>query len=79
MVANVGPISLSGRMVTFITDLFLVQWPKLIKKYSNVECVGASRIILLTVGTQFSFDRLVKAVDDALDNGLVDEEIFAQI
>jgi len=79
VVANVGPISLSGRMVTFITDLFLVQWPELVKKYSNVECVGASRIILPTVGTQFSFDRLVKAVDDAFDNSLVDEDIFAQI
>lgn len=36
-------------------------------------------MIFLTVGTQFPFDRLVKAVDNAFDQGLVDEEIFAQI
>ena len=36
-------------------------------------------MIFLTVGTQFPFDRLVKAVDDLLDGDLVNEEIFAQI
>ena len=36
-------------------------------------------MIFLTVGTQFPFDRLVKAVDDVFDDGLIDEEIFAQI
>jgi UDP-N-acetylglucosamine transferase subunit ALG13 len=36
-------------------------------------------MIFLTVGTQFPFDRLIKAVDGAFDEGLIDEEIFAQI
>ncbi len=36
-------------------------------------------MIFLSVGTQFPFDRLVKAVDDAFDNDLIDEEVFAQI
>ena len=36
-------------------------------------------MIFLTVGTQFPFDRLVQAVDDIAGNGLIDEEIFAQI
>lgn len=36
-------------------------------------------MIFLTVGTQFPFDRLVKTIDDAFDNGLIDEKIFAQI
>jgi beta-1,4-N-acetylglucosaminyltransferase len=36
-------------------------------------------MIFLTVGTQFPFDRLVKAVDDLLDGDLTIEEIFAQI
>jgi len=36
-------------------------------------------MIFLTVGTQFPFDRLVKAVDDLLDGDLVNEKIFAQI
>jgi UDP-N-acetylglucosamine transferase subunit ALG13 len=36
-------------------------------------------MIFLSVGTQFPFDRLVKAVDDACDEGLIDEEIFAQV
>jgi len=36
-------------------------------------------MIFLTVGTQFPFDRLVQAVDNILDEGLIDEEIFGQI
>lgn len=36
-------------------------------------------MILLTVGTQFPFDRLVDAVDRAIDNDLLNEEIFAQV
>lgn len=36
-------------------------------------------MIFVTVGTQFPFDRLIKALDDAFDEGLIDEEIFAQI
>lgn len=40
-ITNVGRISLSGRMVRYIADLFLVQWPELAEKYNNVEYVGA--------------------------------------
>ncbi len=36
-------------------------------------------MIFLTVGTQFPFDRLVKAIDDLLDRGLIHEQIVAQI
>ncbi len=36
-------------------------------------------MIFLTVGTQFPFDRLVKSVDQAFDERLINEEIFAQI
>jgi UDP-N-acetylglucosamine transferase subunit ALG13 len=36
-------------------------------------------MIFLTVGTLLPFDRLIRAVDDAFDKGLVDEEVFAQI
>jgi UDP-N-acetylglucosamine transferase subunit ALG13 len=36
-------------------------------------------MIFLTVGTQFPFDRLVKSLDQAFDEGLIDEEVFAQI
>lgn len=36
-------------------------------------------MIFLTAGTQFPFDRLVEAVDRAIDNNLIDEELFAQI
>ncbi len=36
-------------------------------------------MIFLSVGTQFPFDRLVRAVDDAFDLGLINEEVFAQI
>ena len=39
-ITNVDRISLSGRMVRHIADLFLVQWPELAKKYSNVEYLG---------------------------------------
>ena len=36
-------------------------------------------MIFLTVGTQFSFDRLVKTVDDFVGSNGFDEEILAQI
>ncbi len=36
-------------------------------------------MIFLTVGTQISFDRLVKAVDEAVERGQIAEEIYAQI
>lgn len=40
-ITNVERISLSGRMVRYISDLFLVQWPELAQQYKNVEYVGA--------------------------------------
>lgn len=36
-------------------------------------------MIFLTVGTLYPFDRLVSAVDDAVANGLITEDVFAQI
>jgi len=40
-ITNVERISLSGRLVRCISDLFLVQWPELAEKYKNVEYAGA--------------------------------------
>lgn len=40
-ITNTQRLSLSGRMVRYIADLFLVQWPDLAAKYDNVEYVGA--------------------------------------
>jgi len=40
-ITNVERISLSGRMVRYIADLFLVQWPELAERYSDVEYIGA--------------------------------------
>jgi UDP-N-acetylglucosamine:LPS N-acetylglucosamine transferase len=39
-ITNVDRISLSGRMVRYIADVFLVQWPELAQKYSKVEYAG---------------------------------------
>jgi UDP-N-acetylglucosamine:LPS N-acetylglucosamine transferase len=39
-ITNVERLSLSGRMVRYIADLFLVQWPELTRRYKNVEYVG---------------------------------------
>lgn len=36
-------------------------------------------MIFLTVGSRFGFDRLVRAVDDMVDRGDINEEITAQI
>ena len=36
-------------------------------------------MIFLTGGTQFPFDRLVKAVDETVSNNGLDEQIYAQI
>jgi beta-1,4-N-acetylglucosaminyltransferase len=35
-------------------------------------------MIFVTVGTQFPFNRLIRAVDAAVDAGLIQEEVFAQ-
>jgi len=39
-VTNVYRLSLSGRLVRRIADLFLVQWPELAEKYPGVEYAG---------------------------------------
>lgn len=39
-VTNVERLSLSGRMVSRIADLFLVQWPELTKQCCRAEYVG---------------------------------------
>lgn len=39
-ITNVERLSLSGRMVRYIADLFLVQWPELAARYRNVQYVG---------------------------------------
>lgn len=36
-------------------------------------------MIFLTVGTQFPFDRLVRAVDEALEQSALEDEVFAQV
>ena len=36
-------------------------------------------MIFVTVGTQFPFDRLVKAVDDAIEQELIQDEVVAQV
>lgn len=40
-ITNVQQLSLSGKMVRYIADLFLVQWPEVANLYKNVEYVGA--------------------------------------
>jgi len=41
-ITNVERISLSGRLVRYIADLFLVQWPELAKqRHHNIEYAGA--------------------------------------
>ena len=40
-ITNIDKLSLSGRMVRFIADLFLVQWPELAKRYNHVEYAGS--------------------------------------
>jgi UDP-N-acetylglucosamine:LPS N-acetylglucosamine transferase len=39
-ITNVERLSLSGRMVRRIADLFLVQWPELARKYRGTQYVG---------------------------------------
>jgi len=39
-ITNAERLSLSGRLVRYISDLFLVQWPQLAKHHRNTEFVG---------------------------------------
>ncbi|KAJ3377720.1 UDP-N-acetylglucosamine transferase subunit [Lobulomyces angularis] len=38
--ARVNDLSLSGKMVYYFTDLFIVQWPNLVKKYPKAVYLG---------------------------------------
>ena len=40
-ITNVERLSLSGRMVRYIADLFLVQWSHLADQYKSAEYIGA--------------------------------------
>lgn len=39
-ITNVERLSFSGRMVRYIANLFLAQWPELAAQYENVEYIG---------------------------------------
>jgi len=39
-ITNIERLSVSGRMVKFIADLFFVQWPELTAKYRGVQFAG---------------------------------------
>jgi len=39
-ITNVGRLSLSGWLVRYIADLFIVQWAELAQKYRGTEYVG---------------------------------------
>jgi len=39
-ITNIERISLSGRMVRYIANLFLVQWPELAQRQKGIEYVG---------------------------------------
>lgn len=36
-------------------------------------------MILIAVGSQFGFDRLLRAVDQLIESGIIQDEVFAQI
>ena len=40
-IAMIEKLSLSGKIVKHFADLFLVQWPDLVKQYKHVKYVGA--------------------------------------
>lgn len=40
-ITNVERLSLSGRMVRYFADLFLVQWPDLVSRYKKIEFAGS--------------------------------------
>jgi UDP-N-acetylglucosamine:LPS N-acetylglucosamine transferase len=40
-ITNIRTLSLSGRLVRRVADLFLVQWPELAEQYASAEYVGA--------------------------------------
>jgi UDP-N-acetylglucosamine:LPS N-acetylglucosamine transferase len=39
-ITNIERLSLSGRMIRYIADLFIVQWPEFARRYKNVEYYG---------------------------------------
>jgi beta-1,4-N-acetylglucosaminyltransferase len=53
---------------------------RVVKIFSQSKICGEVILIFLTVGTwRTGYDRLVKAVDELVDNGVISDEVIAQI
>jgi UDP-N-acetylglucosamine--N-acetylmuramyl-(pentapeptide) pyrophosphoryl-undecaprenol N-acetylglucosamine transferase len=90
--ARVGDASMSGRVISRLADAVLVQWAETARRYRNaVLCRPAlweqirhtngadGEGTFVAVGTRREpFDRLLAAVDDAVEAGLLPGPVIAQ-
>ncbi len=90
-IARVETISLFGNLAARYAGMYLVQWPKLEKQHPKaVYCNPFKEApladsnqkqdkIFLTVGTVMPFDRMINDIDALKNQGLINEEVFAQV
>ncbi len=89
--ARVESRSLTGKVISRIADNVFVQWEECVKKYKNAKYFGAllefdsiniseaKYDFFITTGLSRSFERLLKAVDELVEDGTVSGNIMAQI
>lgn len=90
-IARVETISLFGSLAARYAGMYLVQWPKLedqhpkavycnpFKEAPLAENNAKQDKIFLTVGTVMPFDRMINDAHSLKNEGIITEEIFAQV
>ena len=62
-----------------ISDEFFIQWETLQDSYPNAKIQGGFILIFAIVGTQrFPFNRMFELIDEAIEAGIIEEEVVAQ-
>lgn len=79
--AKINSPNLSGKIAYKFADQFYVQWESMKKFYPNAICQrGNLLMIFITTGSRsFQFNRLLEAVDKAIENGDITDKVFAQV
>ena len=94
-VAHTEGMTLSGRLARPFADAWLVQWPHLARPgapsaggrccdrrpggAASADRGGGARMIFVTIGSMFPFDRMIRAMDAWAGSEGAGEEILAQI
>ncbi len=72
--------TVAGKVMEKNSDLFIVQWESQVKHYKKSNLRRLSLLIFVTVGSRpYPFDRLFTKLDELFEQGVIRDEIYAQI